>query len=197
MSANGFGELPTTPRAHVRAASAQDVGREFRVAEADVTGRASGDDVPRAVEEDQRSLFRCEDLRSLAVNVRQMAVVRLDDVGDCDQLPAFRALDRTKRASGGNPARVREIVQALRWCILRAACTLASWVDALGRRDRGESGFHRCRDPERHRDGPLQLSPSRQPSLDPGRGASRNSSRLATRSCGVGRSALDAAASSA
>lgn len=53
---------------------------------------------------------------------------------------------------------------------LMAACTLASWVDALGRRDRGESGFHRCRDPERHRDGPLQLSPSRQPSLDAGRG---------------------------
>jgi signal transduction histidine kinase len=42
MSANGFGEPPTTPRAHVRTASAQDVGREFRVAEADVTGRASG-----------------------------------------------------------------------------------------------------------------------------------------------------------
>src|SRR4029453_7765318 len=74
--------------------------------------------------------------------------------------PHFEHLICTKRASGGTLARVREIVQALRWCILLAACTLASWVDALGRRDRGESGFYRCRDPERHRDGPLQLSPS-------------------------------------
>jgi hypothetical protein len=48
------------------------------------------------------------------------------------------------------------------------ACTLAAWVDALGRRDRGEFGFHRCRDPEGHRDD-LQPSPSRQPSPDPGR----------------------------
>src|SRR4029453_13771841 len=61
MGANGFGEFPTTPRAHVRAASPQDVGGEFRVAEADVTGRASGDDVPRAIDEDQRSLLRCQD----------------------------------------------------------------------------------------------------------------------------------------
>ena len=29
-----------------------------------------------------------------------------------------------------------------------AACTLASWVDAFGRRDRSGFGFHRCRDPE-------------------------------------------------
>src|SRR4030095_12057193 len=46
MGANGFGEVLTTPRAHVRAGSVQDVGGEFRVAEADVTGRASGDDGP-------------------------------------------------------------------------------------------------------------------------------------------------------
>ena len=70
MCANGFGKVLTTPRAHVSAASVQDVGGEFRVAEANVTGRASGDDVPRAVDEDQRSLFRCEDVRALAVNVR-------------------------------------------------------------------------------------------------------------------------------
>jgi len=82
MCANGFSEFPTTPRAHVRAASAQDVGREFRVAEADITGRASGDDVTRAIDEDQRSLLRCQDMRALAVNVRQMAVVRLDNVGE-------------------------------------------------------------------------------------------------------------------
>jgi len=69
MGANGFGEVLTTPGTHVRAASAHHVGSEFRVSVADVTGRASGDDVTRAVDEDQRSLFRCEDLRSLAVNV--------------------------------------------------------------------------------------------------------------------------------
>src|SRR4029453_1514615 len=90
--ANGFGEFPTTPRAYVGAAPAQDVGGEFRVAEADVTGRALGDDVTRAIDEDQRSLFRCQDLRSLAVNVRQMAVVRLDNVGERNRLRALRAL---------------------------------------------------------------------------------------------------------
>src|SRR4029450_2651620 len=44
---------------------------------------------------------------------------------------------------------------------------------------------------------PSNCRPLWQPSLDPGRGAPRNSSRLATRSCGMGRSALDAAALSA
>src|SRR6185503_3753895 len=73
-----------------------------------------------------------------------------------------------------------------------AACTLASWVDALGRRDRGESGFHRCRDPERHRDGPPPTVALSAAVPRSGRGAPRNSSRLATRSCGMGRSALDA-----
>src|SRR4029450_7149368 len=52
--ANDFGEVLTTPRAHARSASAQDVGGEFRVAEAHVTDRALGDDVNRAVDEDQR-----------------------------------------------------------------------------------------------------------------------------------------------
>ena len=46
--------------------SPQDVGGEFRVAEADVTDRASGDDVPRAVGEDERSPLRCQDVRTLA-----------------------------------------------------------------------------------------------------------------------------------
>jgi hypothetical protein len=92
MGANGFGEVPTTPRAHVRAASAHHVGGELRVAEADVTGRASGDDVARAVDEHQRSLLRRQDLRSLAVNVRQTAVVQLDDVGECNRLRARRAI---------------------------------------------------------------------------------------------------------
>jgi hypothetical protein len=75
MGANDFGEVLTTPRAHVRSAAAQDVGGEFRVAEAHVTDRASGDDVTRAVDEDQRPLLRRQELRSLAVNVRQMAVI--------------------------------------------------------------------------------------------------------------------------
>src|SRR5215475_8148825 len=92
MGTNDLGEVLTTPRAHVRAASADYLGSEFRVAVANVTGRASGDDLPRAVEEDQCSLFRCQDLRSLAVNVRQMAVVRLDDVGERNRLRALRAV---------------------------------------------------------------------------------------------------------
>jgi len=71
MGANGFGEVLTTPRAHVRATSAQDVGGEFHVAKADVAGRASGDDMTRAVHEDQRALLRCQDVGALAVHVRQ------------------------------------------------------------------------------------------------------------------------------
>jgi hypothetical protein len=110
MGANGFGKVLPTPRAHVRAASAQDVGGEFRVAEADVTGRASGNDVTGAVDEDQRSLLRCQDVRALAVNVRQMAVGRLDDVGQRDRLGALRALHLrvTPRSpvSSGGPGRV-------------------------------------------------------------------------------------------
>jgi hypothetical protein len=92
MGANGFGEVLTTPRAHVHAAPVQDVGGEFRVAEADVTGRASGDDVARAIDEDQRSLLRCQDVGALAVNVLQMAVLRFDDVGERNGLSALRAL---------------------------------------------------------------------------------------------------------
>ena len=47
MGANGFGEVLATPRAHGRAASGQDVGREFRIAAADAADRASGDDGAR------------------------------------------------------------------------------------------------------------------------------------------------------
>src|SRR5262245_6480273 len=66
----------------------QDVCGELVVAEADVTRRASGDDLPRAVDEDQGSLLRCQNFGSLAVNVRQKAVVRLDDVRQRDRLRA-------------------------------------------------------------------------------------------------------------
>jgi len=57
MGANGLGEVLATPRTQVRAASTQDVRGEFRVAEADVTDRASRDDVARTVEEDELSLL--------------------------------------------------------------------------------------------------------------------------------------------
>src|SRR5262249_61263385 len=86
MRANGVGEIPTAPWAHVRAASANDVYAEFRGAKADVTGRALGDDVARAVDDDQRLLRRCKALRSFAVNVQQTAVGRLDGIGECNRL---------------------------------------------------------------------------------------------------------------
>jgi hypothetical protein len=54
------------------------IGGEFRVAEADVTGRASGDDVPRAVDEDQRSLLRCQDVGRLQ--------------STCDRWPFFNSI---------------------------------------------------------------------------------------------------------
>src|SRR5262245_10865248 len=92
MCANVFGEVPTTPRTHVRATSAYHVCGEFCEAEGDVTGRALGDDVTRTVGEDQCSFFRCQDLRSLAINVRETAVGRLDGVGGRNRLGALRAL---------------------------------------------------------------------------------------------------------
>src|SRR5262249_4238706 len=52
MCANGFSEVQTTPRAHVRAVSAYHLCGEFREAEAEVTSRASGDDMSRAVDDD-------------------------------------------------------------------------------------------------------------------------------------------------
>src|SRR4030095_8739002 len=52
----------SAPTAHGLSASAHHFCSEFRVSVADVTGRTPSDDVPRAVDEDQHSLFRCEDL---------------------------------------------------------------------------------------------------------------------------------------
>ena len=92
MCSNGLGEVPTTPRAQVRASSDQNVGSEFRVAEADVTRRTPGDDMPPAIEKDQRSLVGCQGMRSLAVHVRQTAVRRFNDVGERNRLRALRAL---------------------------------------------------------------------------------------------------------
>src|SRR5215475_13123215 len=92
MGANGLGKIPTTSRAQVRAPPRQDVGGEFVVAQADATGRAPDDDVARAVDEHQRSLLRRQDLRSLAVNVRQTAVARLDDVSEHNRPRALRAI---------------------------------------------------------------------------------------------------------
>src|SRR5262245_28864283 len=91
MSANGVGEVLATPRAHVRVAS-EEVCSEFRVAEADVTRRTPGDDMLPAIEKDQRSLVGCQGMRSVAVRMRQTAVLRLDDVGERNRLRALRAI---------------------------------------------------------------------------------------------------------
>ena len=59
MGANDFGEVLTTPRAHFRAAFAEDVCDQLVVVASDVADRATGDDVIRAVDEEQRSLVWC------------------------------------------------------------------------------------------------------------------------------------------
>src|SRR5262245_18674654 len=94
MCADGFGEFPMTPRAHVRAVPADHLCGEVCVAVADVANRAPRDDVPRAVDEDQHPLFRCQGVRSLAVAMRQPCVVRLDDVSKRDWPRALRAVHR-------------------------------------------------------------------------------------------------------
>src|SRR5262249_45581743 len=75
-----------------RAASAHHVGGELRVAVRDVTGRAPGNDVTRAVKEDERPLLRRQGVRSLAINMRQTPIARLDDVGERDRLAALPAV---------------------------------------------------------------------------------------------------------
>src|SRR5262245_25236628 len=92
MSANGFGEVQTTPRAEVRAAPAQDVYGKSRVVETDVTDWASDDDVVPAESEEQRPLLRRQAVRTSAVTMRQKAAIRLDDVGKRDRLGALRAV---------------------------------------------------------------------------------------------------------
>ena len=68
MGANGFGEVLTTPRAQIQAASAEHICIEVREAEADFTDRALSDDVIQAVEIDERSLLRGQGVRPLAVD---------------------------------------------------------------------------------------------------------------------------------
>jgi hypothetical protein len=77
MGANRLCKVPTAPRAQVRSASAEDVCGKLPVPVADVTDGASDNDMIRTVKEDKRTLLPCEDVRLLAVNVRQMTVTRL------------------------------------------------------------------------------------------------------------------------
>src|SRR5262245_10850958 len=91
MSADGVGEVQTTLRAEVRAAPAQGVCGKSHVVEADVTARASGDDVVPAESDDQRPLHRRQAVRSFAVPMRQKAAIRVDDVGNRNWTGALRA----------------------------------------------------------------------------------------------------------
>jgi hypothetical protein len=92
MRTHAFGEVPTAPRAQVRTVSTQHIRGELCEAEASVTSRTSSDSMPRAVDENQRSLFRCQDLRSVAVGVGQSTAGRFNSVHERDWLRTLRAL---------------------------------------------------------------------------------------------------------
>src|SRR6516165_5223974 len=91
MRAGALGQVATTVRAQVRAAS-EGIGGQFRHPETQVAVQAEGDGVAEAVDEQQGALFDGQHAGALAVHVRQTAVGRLDDVGERDRLGALRAL---------------------------------------------------------------------------------------------------------
>jgi hypothetical protein len=70
MCANGWGEVLPAPRAYVRPATEQ-IGGKLHEAEAEATGQASNDDVIRAVDEEQVTLFRCQASGPRTFDVRQ------------------------------------------------------------------------------------------------------------------------------
>ena len=67
------------PRADVCPAT-ERIGGEFHHAEVEATGQAFGNDVIRAVDEEQVALVRGQGSGPRTFDVRQMAVGRLDDV---------------------------------------------------------------------------------------------------------------------
>src|SRR5262245_38129426 len=91
MGANLFSQIVPAFRAPVHPGG-EEVGTEHRGADAAATGRALGEDVLRAIDEDQGTLFRGQRERSLTVHMRQASVMRLDDVGQPDGLRALGAL---------------------------------------------------------------------------------------------------------
>jgi hypothetical protein len=74
-----------TPWAEVRAAS-ECIGCKFHQPETQVTVQAVSHGMPEAVDKEQGALFRGQHAGTFAVDVRQMAVGRLDDVRERDRL---------------------------------------------------------------------------------------------------------------
>src|SRR5262249_58220045 len=80
-----------TPRAHVRATS-QVIRCELRHFIEAVAGQTMRDEMMRAIDKEQGPFFRRQTLSASAVQVRQVAIARFDDVGERDGPRALRAL---------------------------------------------------------------------------------------------------------
>src|SRR5262245_1010286 len=127
MAAHALGEIAAAAGAEVRAA-AERIRGELDQAEADVAAHAVGHGVTEAVHEEQRTLFRGQGLRSLAVDVRQVAAQRLHDVGADHRPRALRAL-HLHVAPPSHPTRRR----FGRWCSTRSTPAWRAKPDPIGR----------------------------------------------------------------
>jgi len=74
---------------------------EFRHAEADVAAQAVGDGVIQAVDKEERTLLQGQRVGPGAIEVRQTAVMRFDDVAEGDR--AWAALSRADRLGSDSP----------------------------------------------------------------------------------------------
>jgi hypothetical protein len=72
----------TAPRTQLRSAPSERVGAQFGHAEGAIAGDALGDDVIKAIDEEQGPLFRGQAVGSSAVQVREAATGGFDTVGD-------------------------------------------------------------------------------------------------------------------
>src|SRR5512138_1011817 len=96
MPANALRQILSAARAQIRPAP-EGVCRELRHVESQAAGVAAGDEMIRAIDEEQRPLFRREPVCPCAIQVREAAARRLDDIGNRDRPRARCAAHLHKR----------------------------------------------------------------------------------------------------
>jgi hypothetical protein len=85
MSADILGEVLPAPGTEVRASPAEQITGQCVESEALIAGQAASDDVRRAVEQEEGPLLHGQGVGPLAVEMRETAVGRLDDVSERDR----------------------------------------------------------------------------------------------------------------
>jgi hypothetical protein len=121
VSADVLGEVLPTPRAHIRPAT-ERIGGKFHHAEAEPTGQALGNDLIRAVDEEQVTLVRSQGSGPRAFDVRQTTVGGLDDVAE-------RSTDRISCTSPAWRGTSGRDTNTSRWFCARVRCSSSSGID--------------------------------------------------------------------